>query len=32
VRAGLAEAGVEAWVVGRVERVEEGGAPGVRLT
>ena len=31
VRAGLADVGVEAWVVGRVERVEDGGAPGVRL-
>jgi selenide,water dikinase len=31
VRADLAAAGVEAWVVGRVERVDVGGASGVRL-
>jgi selenide,water dikinase len=32
VRADLAAAGVDAWIVGRVEPVEAGGAPGVRLS
>jgi selenide, water dikinase len=32
LRADLARAGVDAWIVGRVGRVEEGGAPGVRLS
>ena len=32
VRADLGAAGVDAWIVGRVERIEEGGAPGVHLT
>jgi selenide,water dikinase len=31
VRAGLTDAGVDHWVVGRVEAVRTGGAPGVAL-